>query len=376
MDHAVGSPNWNSVFGLLEHLTQQKDSLTCLELQMSGFAEMTTIETNVRQFDFSHLDKLESLLLKLYTGEQPVLSRFQPHHFPRSLRKLSVAEFPWSSRAISITALAGQFLTKGPTPESVGACPDDQREPDGKGGYQTRSHFLPNLEEFVLSYWPESTANAIPENDREHFQKLGQRFKTDFDWRFTVNRITKMRNAFPPYLWDEHVPSFVKVYDNKNETISWDAKSDFEIEQEAKEAREREKRRQREEQEEENRRSTMPLRSLLQPSHDPRHDHEQPPAELEGIMERERERDVSPPSPPLFDDDDDARSWSSAAASSPAFPPLPETQERSLDLSPSTPATFTPEETNTPPSTKSSTINTDGFPLSFVLYNHPDHPLY
>ena len=224
---------WKKVFGMCEHLVQQKDSLTQLDLDLGGLSHVEIYEEEEAQgfgFRLGHLTSLTEFTLKNQFPDEPENARMLLDRLPCSLRRLNICDFPYDADGEAMVVAAQYYLTEdlstniGFQKSALALAVDDRRIRTSK--------LLPNLKEFAVSFSDHNDPGAISRRLRDCFEYVGDRYRRELGWRFVVNRITKMRGAVPPYLWDEHVVDFVKVYDNMANDNLWDRKSDYEIKEE------------------------------------------------------------------------------------------------------------------------------------------------
>ena len=203
---------------LSQALTRHQESLRSLDLSHYQFRFFHNHEDTQHRIDLTQLTALQELTIKTHK-DSAVSDHLLLSQLPRSLRRLRIYEFPYESLGAAV-ALAGYFLTR---QESAEPKPQSLTMMIPNLGNQN----LPNLEELSIAYWPLDEIHS----ERQFLESTGKNYLEENNWRFKVYRITPMRGAVPPYLWDEHIPSFVKVYDNTSNKDLWNSKSEFEIAQ-------------------------------------------------------------------------------------------------------------------------------------------------
>lgn len=219
---------WENFFSMCEHLAQQEDSLAQLDVDLTGLPDGEVYETQHFGFRLAHLTSLTDLTIKYRFPDDPENGRMLLSRFPLSLRRLSICDFPYATNGKAMAVAAQYYLTKDLSTD-IG-FQESVIESVLNEQCKQKSKLLPNLEELSISFADYKKPGTIAERLRKSFEYIGDRYKRELGWRFVVNRITEMRGAVPPYLWDEHGMEFVNVYDNMAENDLWDSKSDYEIE--------------------------------------------------------------------------------------------------------------------------------------------------
>ena len=205
---------WLSLFGMCKYLGQQANSLTELEFYVGGLVAVEDYETTDLVFRLDHLTSLNDITIRVRSHDQHEGVSKLLNRFPKSLRRLSISEFPQMSTGVPLTSVAHDYLAEGSRTE------------------RQRKELLPNLQQFTLSLNTSRAEGASFADFRTELVTLGLQYREHLGCRFIVNRITTPRHAYPPYLWHEHVPSHLKVYDNMIDDNLWDSKTDDEIQQE------------------------------------------------------------------------------------------------------------------------------------------------
>ena len=216
---------WRSFASLCDALAQHQDSLLDLELSFFGMSGIDDPEEAQTHFGLAGLTSLQSLTINSPEYNRELAMKIISS-LPVSLRRLHMREFPYQSDGSSVLAAAQYLLAA----EEEAKPYYQSLSPGPTTTERTRRYQkLPCLEELSVAFWPDFNLSR-ERNDRSHiFETIGQQYLEGPHAKFTVYRITEMRNAVPPYLWAEHIPSFIKVYDNTIDVNLWETKSQLEI---------------------------------------------------------------------------------------------------------------------------------------------------
>ncbi len=216
-----------SVFGLCEHLVQQNGHLTQLDLDLADLSYLKDYETHNFGFRLGNLTSVTDLTIKKEFSRDPEDVRMLLGRLPWSLRRLNICHFRYGTHPEAMVVAAQYYLTKDLSTDMRFQDPAVYSALDAR--CRQKSKLLPDLEELSVSFSLRKSSDTIDGSLRRCFEYIGDRYRNELGWRFVVNRIAEPRVAIPPYLWDDYVAEFVKVYDNMAKDNLWESKTDYEI---------------------------------------------------------------------------------------------------------------------------------------------------